>query len=63
MTDRAYLPDPEFVVGEPYEFPDHRWEPGKYMRYRCWRGKCAGKMTPLTADRNTHNGYHNRKGD
>jgi len=31
------------------------------LRYRCYRGGCNGSAVQ-TADRNTHNGYHNRNG-
>lgn len=56
---------PEYVPGEPYEFEAPRVTGGTVMRYRCWRGQCAGRgiMAPYVSDRNTHNAYHSKRGD
>lgn len=59
----------EYTPGEPYEFlapafdnPIHGDLTIPVPRYRCFRGDCKGRQVQ-TADRNTHNNYHNNKGD
>lgn len=68
MTSRdwVYLFDDDEIALEPYEFMgymgDNSGNAWSYaLRYRCYRGKCNGSAVQ-TADRNTHNGFHNRNG-
>ena len=68
MNNRGwiYLFANDEIALEPYEFmgfvSDGHDDGYSYaLRYRCYRYKCNG--SPIqTADRNTHNGYHNRNG-
>jgi hypothetical protein len=55
----------EYEPGEPYEFEAPRVTGGTVMRYRCFRGQCKGHpaMAPYVTDRNSHNRYHNLRGE